>query len=271
MKLIDGKLLAEKIKDKITLEIASLNGPRPGLALILVGEKPDSKLYVSLKEKQAKLVGIDTHLYNCYEDITEKDLLNTINFLNNDQAVDGILVQLPLPNHLDTNKIVNTIDPKKDIDGFTKINRELLLSGQDGFMPPVYGVILSMLESINFDLANKKICLLINSDIFEDNLEELLLRHGAEAIKDTIEADLVITALGKAKSLAANMVKDGVVIIDIGINHDENNKICGDVDALSMKDKPGYLSPVPGGVGPMTIAMAFWNTLIAFKKLHNIK
>jgi len=273
MKLIDGKILAEKIKDKIALEIASFNGPRPGLAIILVGERPDSKLYVSLKEKQAKAVGIDTHLYNCDEDISQENLIATIKFLNDDPVIDGILLQLPLPNNLDTDLIVNTINPAKDIDGFTKINREHLMSANTevGFMPPVYGVILSILASINFDLAEKKVCLLVNSDIFEDNLEETLKRQNAIITKNTKEADVVITAQGKAKSITAEMIKDDAVIIDIGINHDTNNKLCGDVDALAMEKKLGYLTPVPGGVGPMTIAMAFWNTLIAYKKLHKVK
>jgi methylenetetrahydrofolate dehydrogenase (NADP+)/methenyltetrahydrofolate cyclohydrolase len=280
MKLIDGKLLAEKIKDKIALEIVGFNGPRPGLAIILVGDRPDSVLYVNLKEKQGLTVGIDTHVYRCAEIISQDELLATINFLNNDKMVDAILVQLPLPEHLNADIIVNAINPDKDIDGFTKENMRRLMSDENlptgrqeniGLMPPVYGVILAMLESIDCELNNKKINLLVNSDIFEDNLEEILKRQGAEIIANTKEADIVITAQGKAKSLTADMVKDDVVIIDIGISHDANNKVVGDVDAESMKNKPGYLSPVPGGVGPMTIAMAFLNTLITFKKQKNLK
>lgn len=273
MKLIDGKILAEKVKDKIALDIVNFKGPRPGLAIILVGDRPDSMLYVNLKEKQAGTVGIDTHVYRCPEQISQDELLATINFLNNDPQVDAILVQLPLPEHLNTDLIVNAINPDKDIDGFTKENRRRLMSevAETGFMPPVYGVILAMLESINYDIKNKKINLIINSDIFEDNLEEVLKSQGAEIVANTKEADIVITAQGKAKSLTAEMVKDDAVIIDIGISHDENNKVVGDVDAESMKDKSGYLTPVPGGVGPMTIAMAFLNTLIAFKKQKNLK
>lgn len=273
MNLIDGKILAEKIKDKIALEIQAFNGNRPGLAIILVGEREDSKLYVSLKEKQAGTVGIDAHIYKIEEDIQQNDLLKTIQFLNTDPEVDAILVQLPLPKHLDTDLIVNSIAPDKDIDGFTKENMRRLVSekGETGFMPPVYAVILSMLSSINCDLNNKSIYLAVNSDIFEDNLIEILKRQGAKIIDDMRKADIVITAQGKAKIINSSMVKDGVVIIDIGISHDEEGKICGDVDALSMKEKEGYMSPVPGGVGPMTIAMAFWNTLLAYKKLHGIK
>ncbi len=272
MKLINGRLLAEKIKDKIALEIHSLKGPRPGLAIILVGERPDSKLYVSLKEKQAGTVGIDAHVYRCDEDMTQEDLLKTINFLNNDPEVDAILVQLPLPKHLDADTIVNAVNPDKDIDGFTKENMRRLMdkSNEAGFMPPVYAVILAMLTSIDYDLSNKKVKLIVNSDIFEDNLAEIIKRQGAAVINELKEADVVITAVGKAKSINAAMVKDNAVIIDIGIAKDETGNICGDVDAESMNDKAGFLSPVPGGVGPMTIAMAFLNTLLAFKKQKGI-
>ncbi len=273
MKLIDGRALAEKIKDSIALEIHSFKGPRPGLAIILVGERPDSKLYVSLKEKQAGTVGIDAHVYRCDEDMTQEDLLKTINFLNNDPEVDAILVQLPLPKHLDADTIVNAVNPDKDIDGFTKENMRRLMdkSNEAGFMPPVYAVILAMLASINFDLQNKKVSLGVNSDIFEDKLTEILKLQGAKITTAMKEADLIITAIGKQNSITADMVKDNAVIIDIGISKDSTGKICGDVDALSMKDKSGFLSPVPGGVGPMTIAMAFLNTLLAFKKQKNIQ
>lgn len=271
MKLIDGRALAETIKDKVAAEIHGFNGPRPGLAIILVGERSDSTLYVSLKEKQAKTVGIDTHVYRCDADINQEELLKTITFLNNDPAVDAILLQLPLPEHLDTDLIVNSIRQDKDIDGFTKKNREMLFAtDNNSFMPPVYGVIFSMLSSINFDISNKKVALIVHSDIFEDNLIEILKKQGAEIISDTKTADLVITAIGEAHSLKSDMIKDDAVIIDIGISQNEEGKVTGDVDALSMKDKPGYLSPVPGGVGPMTIAMAFWNTLLAFKKHHHL-
>ena len=272
MKLIDGRVLAEKIKDKVALEIHSLKGPRPGLAIILVGERPDSKLYVSLKERQAGTVGIDAHVYRLDEHISQNELLQTINFLNSDPEVDAMLVQLPLPKHLDTDTIVNAINPEKDIDGFTKENMRRLMSENTdaGFMPPVYAVILAMLASINYELENKKVCLKVNSDIFEDRLVEILKRQGAILTDKMLEADIVITAQGKADSVNADMVKDNAVVIDVGIATNSEGKTCGDVDAESMISKPGFLSPVPGGVGPMTIAMAFLNTLIAFKKQKNI-
>ncbi len=272
MKLIDGRILADKIKDKVALEIHALGGPRPGLAIILVGERPDSQLYVNLKEKQAGTVGIDAHVYRIDDDIAQEKLLETINFLNTDPEVDAILVQLPLPKHLDTDTIVNSINPDKDIDGFTKENMKRLLSddAEAGYMPPVYAVILAMLSSINCELDTKTVCLKVNSDIFEDNLAEILKRQGAILTHELSDADIIITAQGKADAVNAEMVKDNAVIIDVGIAKDSEGKTCGDVDAESMNDKPGFLSPVPGGVGPMTIAMAFLNTMIAFKKQKHL-
>jgi methylenetetrahydrofolate dehydrogenase (NADP+)/methenyltetrahydrofolate cyclohydrolase len=269
----------KKIKTTIADEIHSLNGSRPGLAIILVGERPDSSLYVGLKEKQAKSVGIDTHLYRCDDDITQANLISTIEFLNNDPAIDAILVQLPLPTHLDTHAIINTINPAKDVDGFTKKNLELLMSeseNQTAILPPVYAVIIAMLQSINFSLEGKQVTLLANSEIFADNLSEVLERQGGivtlvehttenlQAI--TLQSDVIISALGKAHYLTSEMIKPGTVIIDIGISHGDDGKIKGDVDVSGLDNIEGWLTPVPGGVGPMTIAMAFWNTLQMFKK-----
>lgn len=284
MKLIDGKALAEKIKATISKEIHTLNGPRPGLAIILVGDRADSSLYVGLKEKQAKTVGIDTHLYRCDDDITQANLISTIEFLNNDPAIDAILVQLPLPDHLDTHTIINTINPAKDVDGFTKKNLELLMSeteNQTAILPPVYAVIIAMLQSINFSLENTQVALLANSEIFADNLSEVLQRQGGivtlvehttENLQDiTLQSDVIISALGKAHYLNSTMIKPGSVIIDIGISYGTDGKISGDVDVSDLDNIEGWLTPVPGGVGPMTIAMAFWNTLQMFKKRQSSK
>lgn len=278
MNLIDGRALAEKIKDGIAKEIYALNGPRPGLAIILIGERSDSQLYVRLKEKQSRAVGIDTHVYYCEADITQDKIIETINFLNKDDSVDAILVQLPLPSHLDTETIVNTISPEKDVDGFTKKNLEALMKNdmKSAVLPPVYAVILTILSSINQPLTDKKITLVANSDIFVGNLAEVLKRQGGNVIiadsKDknlsslTKEADIIITAIGKPHYITKEMVQPGATIIDIGISTDSDGKVQGDVDADSLKDIQGYLTPVPGGVGPMTIAMAFWNTLEIFKR-----
>lgn len=283
MKIIDGRALAKVIKDKIVLDIKSLNGPRPGLAIILVGERADSALYVGLKEKQAKEVGIDTHVYRCDEDITEEQMLKMIDFLNKDKEVDAILVQLPLPKNLNTNKIVNTIAPEKDVDGFTEKNLAKLMDPKQissAIMPPVYGVIFAMLSSLELDLRNKKIVIIGNSEIFEGNLAEILKRQGAETVladkKDpnlkttTLNADIIITAIGQAGYLTGEMLKPHSVIIDIGISTMADGSITGDVKFSDTEKMEGYITPVPGGVGPMTIAMAFWNTLEMFKK-HRLK
>lgn len=280
MKLIDGRALAEKIKDGITKEIYALQGPRPGLAIILVGDRSDSKLYVNLKEKQSRSVGIDTHVYHCDHDITEEHIIETIQFLNNDPAVDAILVQLPLPKSLNTEKIINTISPDKDVDGFTKKNLEALMTNEKNkaILPPVYAVILTMLSSINQSVEGKYVTLIANSDIFEENLAEVLRRQGAlVTLADstdptlseiTLQTDILITAIGKPHYITKEMIKPETIIIDIGISTDSNGKVQGDVDADSLIDIPGYITPVPGGVGPMTIAMAFWNTLEMYKKHH---
>lgn len=277
MKLIDGKLLAEKIKDGIAAEILGFAGLRPGLAIILVGDRPDSMIYVGRKEKQAGTVGIDTHVYRCPENITQDELIATINFLNADENVDAILVQLPLPAGLDTDLVVNTIAPEKDVDGFTRQNLDLLMgaSSETAILPPVYAVIIAMLQSIDCPLAAKHVVLVANSDIFEGNLAEVLRRQGAvvtltdtddsELGENTRQADILISAIGRPHFITGDMVKEGAIIIDIGITM-QDGKPLGDVDFDSVKDKVSFITPVPGGVGPMTIAMAFWNTLQIFKK-----
>lgn len=281
MQLIDGKILAEKIKDTIAAEIHSLSGPRPGLAIILVGNRPDSALYVGRKEKQAKTVGIDTHVYRCEENISQTDLINMINFLNQDDAVDSILVQLPLPTGLDTDLIVNTISPEKDVDGFTKVNLNKLMSettDDDAILPPVYAVILTMLQSINCSLFGKEVVLVANSDIFVDNLAEVLRRQGAnvrlgdsrdpELGKLTSQAEILISAIGRPHFITKEMVHPEAIVIDIGITMNKDGVMQGDVDFENVKNQVSYITPVPGGVGPMTIAMAFWNTLQIYKKRH---
>lgn len=318
--LIDGRALAEKIKDGIVKEIVEMgknhekkvakaheckcghsteehdhiheeqdaeghkfanifNAPRPNLAIILAGNREDSELYVSLKEKEARKVGIDTNLYRCPEDITEEELLGMINYLNNDESIDAILVQLPLPGALDENKIIAAIDPKKDVDGFHPKNLELLFKScdSDAVMPPVFDTVLEMIKSIDCDLKDKQVCIIANSDIFGDSLAKILECRKAKAVvakpgdKDlkekTGEADILISAIGKPNFITNEMVKADAVVIDIGITK-ENGKVYGDVDFHGVEDKVGFITPVPGGVGPMTIACAFRNVLALYKKKH---
>ncbi|MBI2459392.1 MAG: bifunctional 5,10-methylenetetrahydrofolate dehydrogenase/5,10-methenyltetrahydrofolate cyclohydrolase [Parcubacteria group bacterium] len=280
-KIINGKILAEKIKDKITREIHALNGPRPNLAIILVGERPDSELYVSLKEKEAKKVGIDTHLYKCSKNTSESELLDVIKCLNDDETIDAILVQLPLPAGLDTETIMLALDPAKDVDGFQPDNLVKLLSGCDfsGLIPPVFAVVLEMLKSIDYKIKNKQICIISNSDIFGKSLAHVLSCGGAktETIKAddknlaerARQADILITAVGQPKFIKKDMIKSGAVLIDVGIAR-QAGKVVGDVNFEDVKDKAGYISPVPGGVGPMTIAMTFKNTLEIYKRRYKL-
>jgi len=270
--LIDGKKIAKKIKNQLRKKINQLRKNYPNLAVILVENREDSKIYVKMKEKQAKEIGIDTHTYLCPADISEQELINTIKYLNQDQLIDGILVQLPLPNNLNTDKIIQSIDPKKDVDCFHPENKNKEI------ISPVYGAILEMLKSINFDYQNKKICLIVNSYIFGEKLAKILVKkkskveiifiNNQDLKEKTKQADLIITAIGKAKFIKKEIIKKDVVIIDVGICR-KDGKIYGDVDSANVKEKASFISPVPGGVGPLTIAMLFQNVLKL--KLKTIK
>jgi len=284
-KIIDGKKLADKIKDNIVKEIVRLNGGkeakdtsrRPNLAIILIGDRDDSELYVNLKEKEAKKVGIDTHLYKCPKNITDQEVLEMVDCLNKDDAIDGILIQLPLPINLDTDAIMMAVDVKKDVDGFHPDNLEKLLKScqADCVMPPVFGTVLEMLKSIKFNIKNKNICIVANSDIFGKSLGQILSCRGGKIVmansndkdldKKTKKADLLITAIGKPGFIKKEMIKNNAVIIDVGITK-QGKKVYGDVDFNDVKEKVSYITPVPGGVGPMTIAMALNNTLDLYRR-----
>jgi len=259
VKKIDGQAIAEKFKDEIARQIYEFNGPRPNLAIILVGERPDSKLYVSLKQKEGVKVGIDTHLYELSEEASEERLLETINFLNKDELIDGILVQLPLPSQINTNKIIAAINPEKDADGFHEQHPYYVMS-------PVLASILACLEEIKFDFKNKTACILYNSEIFGSSVKKILEERGVKVIsKDELEkADLIVSALGQPRFIKKEMIKDKVVLIDIGITKVED-RVFGDVDYEDVKNKASYITPVPGGIGPMTIAFLFKNVLEIFK------
>lgn len=270
MNIIDGKKLAKKIENKVAKEIHALNGARPNLAIILVGDRKDSHLYVSLKEKEAKLVGIDTHIYRMENNIPEEEILNTIDCLNKDELIDGILVQLPLPKQFDTDRIIAKIDPIKDVDRFHKKNLN-----DTEILSPVFSSVLEVLDSIKYDITGKNIGLVYNSDIFGNSLAKILRDKGGKVdlikssnpalSKKTKEADVLITAVGKPLFIKKEMVKQGAVIIDIGITKEEG-RVLGDVDIEDVKGVVSYITPVPGGIGPMTIAMLFKNTLEIYKK-----
>ena len=288
-KIIDGKKLAEKIKNKVVDSIIKLNSAdpadkkkprlvenRPNLAIILVGDQEDSLLYVKKKEEEAKKVGLDTHLYRCPADIPKREVFEMIDCLNKDDLIDGILVQLPLPDNFDTDGIIMAIDPKKDVDRFHPDNlKKILLSCDHNLMPPVFGTVLVMLESINYDLKNKQVCIISNSDIFGKTLAKTLECRGAgvdvvrvrdnDLKKRTSQADILISAVGKPSFIKKDMIKNDAVIIDVGITK-KGKKVYGDVDFENVKKKVAFITPVPGGVGPMTIAMLFKNTLELYKQ-----
>lgn len=284
MKLIDGKALAEKIKDSVVKEITKdckneqdvLVCDRPNMAIVLVGDREDSQLYVSKKEAEAKEVGIDTHLYKFAQDVTEEEVLATVKFLSADETIDAILVQLPLPSQIDTDKVIQAIAPEKDVDRFhpDNISEYTNACGSDILLPPVYGVIIEMLESISFDIDGKGVFILANSDLFGGGLAKALSCRGASCQvmgpdsdfrMVSEKADLFITAIGRPNFVKADMVKDGAVVIDVGIAKD-GEKVWGDVDFAEVSKKASYITPVPGGVGPLTIAMTFKNTLELFKR-----
>ncbi len=259
VKKIDGRAIAERVKDEIAQAIYKLDGPRPNLAIILVGEREDSKLYVSLKQREAVKVGIDTHLYALDEDTTEDKVLEVIDFLNKDELVDGILVQLPLPPQFNTDKIIAALDPKKDVDGFHPDHPSYVMS-------PVLSSVLACLEEIKFSSNNKTACVLHNSDIFGLSVKKILEAKGLKVVlkEEPERADVLVSALGKPHFVKKGMIKEGAVLIDIGITK-VDTKVLGDIDFEDIKDKASYITPVPGGIGPMTIAFLFKNALEIFK------
>lgn len=259
---IDGRKIAECVKNEIVQEIFKA-GTRPNLAIILVGEREDSKLYVSLKEKEAVKVGVDTHLYKFPETTTEQELLETIDFLNIDDAIDGILIQLPLPEHLNADKIIAALDPLKDVDGFHPDHPDYISS-------PVLGAIIACLEEIKLDYFQKTAAVFYNSEVFGLAAQTALVKKGLTIlpIEQSEEADVLVSALGVPHSIKKEVIKEGAVLIDIGTTK-VDNKILGDVDFEDVKDKAAYITPVPGGIGPMTIAFLFKNVWEIFKRRHH--
>lgn len=272
MNIIDGRKLAEKIKDKIALEVfeAVKNGEaHPSLAIILVGNRPDSQLYVKLKEREAKKLGIDTYLYELEENTSEAEIIETIKFLNNDTAIDSVLVQLPLPENIDTDKVMSVLNPKKDADGFLDNHPENVIS-------PVLASVKMMLDDTKIKPKKLTAGALYNSDVFGEALKKLLTDYGFSQVKgitarDAQEVakisetvDVLVSAIGAPFFIKGGMVKQDAVIIDIGTTQ-VGDKVCGDVDFDNVKDKVSYISPVPGGVGPMTIAFLFQNVLNIYK------
>ena len=279
--LIDGKELAKKTRQNLKLECDELKkeGINPKLAVIMVGDNPASKVYVKNKSKACQEVGIEYEEYLLDSNIKQEELIKLIKKLNEDKTINGILLQSPIPNGLDINEAFRTIDYKKDVDGFHPMNVGKLALGQDTFVSCTpYGV-MRMFEEYNIDLCGKNVVILGRSNIVGKPLSQCCLNKNATVTichsktqntkKITKEADIVIAAIGKPKFITQDMVKDGAVIIDVGINRDENGKIVGDVDFENVKEKASYITPVPGGVGPMTIAMLINNVIKAAKIQNN--
>lgn len=261
MNIIDGKKIAAEIRAEIKKEITEL-GIIPGVAVILVGADPASHLYVVLKEKAAAEVGIHFEKYLFFATEPEEKIIGKIQELNARPDIHGILVQLPLPSGYDENKIVASIDPKKDADGFHPENIKKLLSGEPEIIPPVISGILKLIESTGTGLVNKKIAILANSEILAKPLEKILSDNDVQTIiapetltTEITDSDIVITALGRPKIITADAIKSDAILIDVGTTRLEDGKTVGDVDLESVKEKAGWITPVPGGVGPMTVAM----------------
>ena len=288
-KLIDGKALAAKIRADMKVKVAQLeaeHGYRPGLAVVLVGENPASQVYVRNKIKACEEAGIRSIEKRLPESTSEEELLNLVRSLNEDPSVDGILVQLPLPKHISDLKVIDTISPDKDVDGFHVNSAGRLLVGRPGFRPCTPAGIAEMLDSIGFDCTGKRAVVVGRSNIVGKHavvvgrsnivgkpMALMLLERNATVTiahsrtKDLPavcrEADLLVVAVGRAKLVTADYVKEGAVVIDVGMDRDENGKLCGDVNTESVLEKASYVTPVPGGVGPMTIAMLLTNTVSA--------
>lgn len=275
--ILDGKKLAKKIKDNLKIEVDKLkeNGIIPKLAVIMVGNDPASSVYVKNKSKACKNVGVEFEEFLLDENIEEDELFDLIDKLNSDERITGILLQAPIPKHLDINKAFERISYKKDVDGFNPINVGKLSIGVDSFISCTPFGIMKLLEEYNIDLEGKNAVVLGRSNIVGKPMAQCLLSKNATVTichsktKDISEitkrADIVIAAIGKPKFLKEDMVKENAVIIDVGINRMEDGSLVGDADFTNIEKKVQYITPVPGGVGPMTIAMLMYNVVKAAK------
>jgi methylenetetrahydrofolate dehydrogenase (NADP+)/methenyltetrahydrofolate cyclohydrolase len=274
MQIIDGKKISEELKSAIALEVSGLNS-KPGLAVILVGDNAASKVYVNNKEKGCQEVGFNSIKINRDENTTEKELLQLIQDLNNDETIDGILVQLPLPNHIDTKKVIEAIDPIKDVDGFNKENMGRLLQNNPTLRPCTPRGVMTLLEKSNINPSGLDAVVIGASNIVGRPMAIELLNAGAtvtichsktQDLPGKVKsADIVVAAVGIPRFVQADWLKKGSIVIDVGINRLETGELVGDVDFDQAKDVVNAITPVPGGVGPMTIATLLENTLLAHK------
>ena len=277
--IIDGNALSAQLRADVMRRADALKarGITPGLAVLLVGENPASQVYVRNKVKACADAGLHSVLERYDADMTEAALLARIDALNKDPAIHGILVQLPVPKHIDANKVIEAIAPEKDVDGFHIASAGALMVGQPGFLPCTPYGCMKMLESIGYDLRGKHAVVIGRSNIVGKPMAMLLLQKNAtvtichSGTKDlkatTLQADVIVAAVGKVNVLTADMVKPGAVVIDVGMNRNAEGKLCGDVDYAGVREVAGHITPVPGGVGPMTITMLLVNTLESAERL----
>ena len=278
-KIIDGKKIAEEIKQKLAAEIKGWK-KKPGLATVLVGEDPASKVYVYRKNVACKEYGFYSREIHLPENTTQAQLLKTVKELNNDKAIHGILVQLPLPEQIDENAILGAITPEKDVDGFNPLNYGLMLSGIPSFVPCTPRGVMHLIKSTGIPLEGKHAVVVGRSNIVGKPVAVLLLQENctvtvchsrtANLAEETKRADVLVAAVGKPGLITKHMVKDGAIVIDVGINRMHDGKMVGDVDFEDVKEKASFITPVPGGVGPMTIAMLLQNTFEAAKKIEGL-
>ena len=281
--IIDGKAVSAQVKERIRLETEELKkqGIEVGLAVVIVGDDPASKVYVRNKKLACEAVGFTSYEYALPAETTEKELLDLVNKLNADEKVNGILVQLPLPKHLDDKVIINNILPEKDVDAFHPVNVGKIMIGDYSFLPCTPAGVMELIASTGTEIAGKE-CVVIGRSNIVGKPQAMLLLHKSgtvtichsktQNLKEVCSrADILVAAVGRAKMITSDYIKEGAVVIDVGMNRDENGKLCGDVDFEDCKDKAGYITPVPGGVGPMTIAMLMQNTLTAAKSQNGVE
>lgn len=276
--ILNGRQCSSRVREEIKQQVVALKrkgGEAPGLAVVLVGDNPASRVYVGQKEKACKEVGFNSFLHRLPEDTSQEELLSLVEELNRDEGVHGILVQLPLPRHMDSDTILEAISPEKDVDGFHPVNMGHLVTGLPCTEPCTPKGIMYLLESYGIELEGKKAVVLGRSNIVGKPIAHMLMARNAtvtichsrtpDIASYTREADIVIAAVGRPRFLTAEMVKEGSVIVDVGINRLEEGLV-GDVDFDAVKGKASWITPVPGGVGPMTIAMLLLNTMEAYEK-----
>ncbi|MBC1289073.1 bifunctional methylenetetrahydrofolate dehydrogenase/methenyltetrahydrofolate cyclohydrolase FolD [Listeria welshimeri] len=277
--IIDGKKLAKEIQERVTTQVAELAkiDKKPGLAVVLVGDNQASRTYVRNKQKRTEEAGMKSVLIELPETVSEEKLLEVVEELNTDDTIHGILVQLPLPKHISEEKVIDTISYDKDVDGFHPVNVGNLFIGKDSFVPCTPAGIIELIKSTGTQIEGKRAVVIGRSNIVGKPVAQLLLNENATVTiahsrtknlpEVAKEADILVVATGLAKFVKKEYIKPGAIVIDVGMDRDENNKLCGDVDFEDVIEEAGFITPVPGGVGPMTITMLLANTLKAAKRI----